>query len=301
MQLQVQATRKLLLFGPFGPSPLQFILCVSELKLPRFQLHSRRKFSTPIRIALLNLCLIWARVFACCLFFYGPVSQALVDSSHPLLQGPFFWEKNPQLLRQLNDERKILVSTQAQKVEGKENWSLKAVGLVQVPADQAFAYMMNFERLKNKPHFQKIEWNPQLKILKLQFKSSQIQDEFEFQLDPKPAPPSSNLEESKVFWSLNNSKYKGSSGFVRLSPKGEKSTEVALVSFYPGEIPWYKSFFIKIGLEALLKHMATELRKDLESQCALQGAASSPSGTGSKAPGVAAMDSLLGGQECRSN
>ncbi len=197
--------------------------------------------------------------------FYFVASFFLVGSSsawasHPLLEDGFFWKNRPELQRKIQEDREVLVSAQQQTYKKKEHWTLKSVGWVKSPAKKAFEYVQNFDRLKTKKdHFQRVEWDPSTKHLTLQFVSKFLPDTFVFRIEPV-----AREKDYQVSWKIIEGRYKDSEGFLQIQDLPKGGSEVALLGVYPESIPWYSAPVVKVGVEALLKHVALELRKDLE-------------------------------------
>lgn len=189
-----------------------------------------------------------------------PLYFVFAFASHPLLEDGFFWKNRPELRKKIEDNREILVSAQQHTFKKKEHWTLKSVGWVRSPAKKAFEYVQNYERLRaKKDHFQKVEWDPGKKSLTIQFASKVFPETLVFHIVSEESEKNYQLN-----WKVIEGHYKESEGFLRIQDNEKGGSEVALLGVYPDSIPWYSAAVMKIGIEALLKHVAFELRKDLE-------------------------------------
>ncbi len=171
-----------------------------------------------------------------------------------------FWKKRPELSEKLRDEREILVSVTHTKEAGGARLDMKGVGWVRAPAAFAYRTAQDFARFKEvSPHFRQVQYAPMTRRLFVQMEAMgwvvSLLQQMQFAEDKGIA---------RISWLVVAGAFKGMKGSIEIRKISEQQCEMALIAHYAAsELP-VPPAILNVGLEFVLKHVASSMRKYLE-------------------------------------
>jgi hypothetical protein len=166
-----------------------------------------------------------------------------------------FWRK-PKLAKEMQTERKIPVSV----VHRDLNWSFKGAGIVQTPGEFCFKKAKDLKRLQEIPeHFKEVSFDLEKSLLRLKIQFLGRTREMDLQLFEEVTD-----SERRVYFRQVKGWLPGLEGVVNFKDQGRQATEVGLLAFYPGIVPWIPDWLFAVAAEGVMHHVAETLRKSLE-------------------------------------
>lgn len=211
----------------------------------------------------------WALfIWLCFLLLSG--SNSLANPSTPLTVmvqdkrlPEAFWKRKPQVLREMQEDRRIVVSATTEKVDNSDSpyqMAVVSAGYVKTPMEKAWAIIKDFEQLpKVDDRFQEAKYDPvtqQLDVhaatlgyharmkLKLKFGESQAAREIHFHC----------VEGS----------FQGMTGIIRLEDDRRQQTEISMTSDYRGSTLPLPKVLMGVGLEIVASRVAGSMRTYIE-------------------------------------
>lgn len=165
-----------------------------------------------------------------------------------------FWHKKT-VWEAMEKERKVPVSVTHDSI-----WNFKGAGLVQVPQTYAWQMAQDFGRLSKLPeHFTVVSFDESKSVLhlKILFLKKERPVDLQIFADPKET-------ESRLYFRSMGPWLAGLEGFIVFKDQGRQQTEVGYIAQYPGDVGWIPNFLFGVSAEAVVHHVAEQLRISLE-------------------------------------
>ncbi len=179
------------------------------------------------------------------------------------VDGPF-WRK-PKHWKDVVGDRKIPVSV----LHHDSLWSFKGAGIVRASRQHCMEKAKNFERLREIPeHFKEVSFNSETSTLHLKIQFLGRTREMDLALFEE-----SLAEDGRIFFKSVKGWLPGLEGSLlfkdqaveTIKDQQRQATEIGIIAYYPGEIPWIPDWLFSLATEAVMHHVAETLRKSLES------------------------------------
>ncbi len=165
-----------------------------------------------------------------------------------------FWQK-PENLVKLEQERKILVS-----VTHPEGWSFKGAGQVQAPIGFCFEKAKDFGQLSKMPeYFSEVRFDAEKSILSLEIHFLGQIRPVEFELFEEKGEKT-----SRIYFHSTSGWLQGVKGALVFKDLERQATEVSVFAQRTEDVAWIPNWLFSVGAEAVMHHVAEQLRKGVE-------------------------------------
>lgn len=172
-----------------------------------------------------------------------------------------FWHQKPDLLKKMQEERKIVVSVSTESVGKGTKIKMLGAGMVNVPLYYAKEQVMNFEKLPEiSSYFQKVVHKKDKQEVYFHIKALGMQMRFlqKYQWGTK------NLKMAQLDWKVTWGLLKGMVGHYKFRYVTSTKTEIIIwSSLTKSDIP-IPQFLMNFTLEVIAEKVAQKMRSFME-------------------------------------
>jgi hypothetical protein len=174
-----------------------------------------------------------------------------------------FWQKKPELLSKVREERAILVSVRSESAPNDQvRFLMAGAGAVSRSRDFCFRLSQKYAKLKEiSEHFKQVDFDPGARMLFIVTEALGYEARMAMRITPVTGDQRSELQ-----WEVVQGHFKGMTGWIGFEQIDSQKTEMSLQARYEAaELPLPK-FLVGFALEVVLQQVAGKMRAYIEAQ-----------------------------------
>lgn len=176
-----------------------------------------------------------------------------------LIASGFFWRDKEDLVKQMREQKKIVVSVVRQKKDKQEIFNFKGAGIVSAPASFCFNHAQKFERLSGvSSHFKMVNHD------KSKSRAYIVMEAMGYEARMLVSYKAINTNPAEITWRVESGTLVGMNGKILFQEQPKSKTEMAILADMEADKIPLPSILAPFTLEIIAEKVAYKMREDIE-------------------------------------